>query len=230
VKDAQVDAALDAAARTPHTVSGELLARIAASIEPSLRPVRRVPPNRVLAGGLLLIAAIVALLGAARAGFQGFDALSPLARAAMFGTLAVLAGVAAVQVVAEWIPGSRRRISAGGLLVVASVTLLLDFSLLFHDYRTAHFVSAGLSCLATGLLHALTAALLSWWWLRRAWAVNATAAGLAVGVLAGLAGVTTLELHCANFELLHLLLWHTLVVPVSGAVGAMAGSALRVSA
>jgi hypothetical protein len=46
-------------------------------------------------------------------------------------------------------------------------------------------------------------------------------------VLAGLAGVTMLELHCSNFEALHVLVWHTLVVPVSGAIGAILGWVLR---
>jgi hypothetical protein len=41
-----------------------------------------------------------------------------------------------------------------------------------------------------------------------------------VGTLAGLAGLTMLELHCANFQVLHVMLWHTAVMPVSGASGA----------
>jgi hypothetical protein len=67
----------------------------------------------------------------------------------------------------------------------------------------------------------------SWWLLRRGFAVNSVAAGLAGGTLAGLAGVTMLELHCANFQALHVLLWHTAVVPVSGAAGALVVWALR---
>jgi hypothetical protein len=227
VRDAQIDDALENAARAPHTVPVELLKRITAAIEPSLQPVRPLPPTWVLAGGLVLIDAIVALAGAARAGFQGVSALGPAARVTVLGALALLAAMAAAQVVAQWIPGSRRRFNPPALLAVVSVALLLVFSLLFHDFQTVHFVSAGLSCLVTGLLHAVPAALLAWWWLRRAWAVNSVSAGLAVGVLAGLAGVTMLELHCTNFEVLHLLVWHTLVVPVSGAVGATLGWALR---
>ena len=46
-------------------------------------------------------------------------------------------------------------------------------------------------------------------------------------MLGGLTGVTLLELHCTNFEALHVLIWHTLVVPVSGAAGALLGWALR---
>jgi hypothetical protein len=227
VRDAEIDAALDEAAHVRREVPAELLQHIADIIEPTLQPVRALPPTWVLASGLVLITATVALLGAARAGFQGVEALSLPARLLIFGALALLACVAAVQLVGEWIPGSPRRVTPGGLLAMASVTLLGVFALLFYDYRIEHFVSAGLTCLATGLLHAIAAALLGWWWLRRGWAVNSVSAGLAAGVLGGLAGVTVLELHCTDFHALHILVWHTLVVPASGALGAFTGWALR---
>jgi hypothetical protein len=72
-----------------------------------------------------------------------------------------------------------------------------------------------------GLLHAIPAALASWLLLRRGFAVNPVAAGLVVGTLAGLAGVSMLELHCKNLEVLHVMLWHTAVIPVSAAAGAL---------
>jgi hypothetical protein len=37
-----------------------------------------------------------------------------------------------------------------------------------------------------------------------------------------------LELHCSNFQALHVLVWHTAVVPVSAAAGAAVGWALRI--
>jgi hypothetical protein len=227
VRDAEIDEALAKAARAPREVPAKLLKRIAETVEPAMKPVRPLPPTWVLASGLVLITGTVALLGAARAGFQGVEALGPAPRLLIFGTLALLACVAAVRLVAEWIPGSPRRLTAQALLALVVIALLGVFALLFHDYRTDHFVSAGLACLSTGLLHAVPAALLGWWWLHRGWAVNSVSAGLAAGVLAGLAGVTMLELHCTDFHALHLLVWHTLVVPVSGAVGALAGWALR---
>jgi hypothetical protein len=227
VRDAEIEEALDQAARVRREVPAQLLNRIADTIKPTLQPVRALPPTWVLAGGLVLISAAVALLGAARAGFQGVEALGLPARLSIFGALTLLAGVAAIQLAGEWIPGSPRRLTPAGLLAMASVTLLAVFALLFHDYRIEHFVSAGLTCLATGLLHAVAAALLGWWWLRRGWAVNPISAGLAAGVLGGLAGVTVLELHCTDFHALHILVWHTLVVPASGAVGAFAGWVLR---
>jgi hypothetical protein len=41
-------------------------------------------------------------------------------------------------------------------------------------------------------------------------------------VLAGLAGVLMLELHCPDFETWHVIVWHTLVIPVSGALACLA--------
>jgi hypothetical protein len=142
-------------------------------------------------------------------------------------TLAILAWVTGEKFVDELIPASRHRLSPGALLAVVCAALLIVFALLFHDYHSDHFVSSGMVCLATGLLHAMPAALISYLLLRRGFAVNPISAGLVGGALAGLAGVTMLELHCSNFQALHVLFWHTLVVPVSAAAGALAGWLLR---
>lgn len=205
----------------------ELLERVTDSIKSSMRPVRPLPPTWVLASGPILICAAVALAGAARAGFYGIEKMSVLERALIFPTLGIFVWVAAAEFVSEMIPGSRRRMAPGALLGIGSLALLGLFAVLFRNYRTDHFVSAGIVCLLTGLLHAVPTGLVSWWLLRRGFAVNSVAAGLAGGTLAGLAGVTMLELHCANFQALHVLLWHTAVVPVSGAAGALLAWALR---
>jgi hypothetical protein len=227
VKDSEIDEALDNAARVPREMPAELLERISAAIAPTMQPVRPLPPTWVLAGGLILISGAVALLGGARAGLQGFEALSPGARVLIFGSLALLAVIAAVRLVGEWIPGSPRRFAPEALLTLVIAALLGAFALVFHDYRAEHFLSAGLSCLSTGILHAVPAALLGWWWLRRGLAVNSVSAGIAAGVLGGLAGVAVLELHCTDSDAVHVLVWHTLVVPASGALGAIVGWALR---
>jgi hypothetical protein len=223
VKDAEIDEALDKAARAPHPVPSALLKRIADSIELTLTPVRPLPAPWILSGVLVLIAAAVAVAGAAHSGFQGFAALPLSARVAIFGTLVALVWLAASEAVREWIPGSRRRIAPTRLLATVCVALLAVFALLFQDYRTDHFVSAGLVCLETGLVFAVAAALCIAWVLHRGWAVNPASAGLVAGVLAGLAGLSLLELQCPNFQALHVLVWHTLVVPVSGALGALIG-------
>lgn len=223
MRDAEIDEALDRAAREPRPALPELLKRIGDSIGPTLEPVRPLPPTWVLTAGLLLIGVAVAFAFAARVGFHGVEALDVPSRLAIFGALAVLASLAAVSLVAEWIPGSRGLSTPAALVAMASVALLGVFALLFHDYRVEHFVSSGIACLLTGLACAVPAALLGLWVLRRGWAVNPMTAGVVAGVVSGLAGVTLLELHCTNFEALHVLVWHTLVVPVSAGAGATLG-------
>jgi hypothetical protein len=226
VNDTEIDEMLDKAAHVPHAVPAALLGRIADALRPSLQPVRPLAPAWVLTLGLVLIGAAVAFAGAARAGLQGVEALSLLARVLIFGTVGLLACLAASQMARAWIPGSRH-LPSGAILATVSVALVAVFALLFHDYQAHHFLSAGLTCLVTGLLHALPAAVLGWWLLRRGYALDSVAAGVLAGTFAGLAGVTLLELHCTNFEALHVLVWHTLVVPVSAAVGAFVGWALH---
>lgn len=230
MNDREIDEALGSAARNSDGVQAALLERIAGSIKPSLRLVRPLPATLTLATGLFLICAVVAIAGAVRAGFYGIEKMGLLERGLIFATLGILLWIAAVEFVGEMIPGSRLRVSPGALVVISCMVLLGVFGLLFRDYRTDHFLAAGIVCLGTGLLHAIPAALAGWWLLRRGFAVNSIAAGLAGGMLGGLAGVTMLELHCSNFEALHVLLWHTAVVPLSGAVGALTAWALRLRA
>ena len=224
--DDQVDKVLEKASGATPEVDPALLKRIADSINMSLRPVRPLPPPWALTGGLALICAVVAVAAAARAGFYGVEKLSLWERALIFSTLGILVWVTGKELVGQLTPGSRQNFSGTSLLATISASLLGVFALVFHDYRTDHFISAGIACLLTGVLLAVPAAFLSWLLLRRGFAVNPVAAGLGGGALAGLCGVTMLELHCPNFQALHVLVWHTAVLPGSAAAGALVGWAL----
>ncbi|HET6145267.1 MAG TPA: NrsF family protein [Candidatus Acidoferrales bacterium] len=221
MNDHDMDEILKHGARTQERVSPELLDRIAASVGPSLEPVRPLPPPWAIEVALVAIATAIALAGAAKAGFDGFLGLSVSYRVIIFCGLAVLIFLAASEWVSENIPGRRRRFTAGAAVAVTIAGMLAVFGILFRDYHTTRFLHAGVACLGFGLLHAIPAAFLGWLVLRRGFAVNAVTAGLVGGALAGLAGVTMLELHCPNFQALHILIWHTAVVPVSAAVGAL---------
>jgi len=227
VRDGEIDEVLEKAARVSHPLEPALLRRITDSIGSSLQPVRPLSPTWRLAGSLFLIIAAVGVAGAARAGFYGIEKMDLLQAGLIFATLCVLAWAMAQEFVSELIPGSRRRVTPAVLLVTTCASLLVLFAFLFRDYRTEHFVAAGIVCLLIGILHAIPAGLLAWLLLRRGFAVNVVSAGLVGGALAGLAGITVLELHCVNFQALHILLWHTAVVPVSAALGAAVGWTLR---
>jgi len=228
--DKGMDEILKQAGQVPYEVDPALLDQISCSIGPSLSPVRPLPPSWALQGGLIAISVGIAFAGAARMGFNGFEKLGVSERALIFPALAVFVWMAASIWVAENIPGSRRLVSSGVLLLVGTLAILAVFAGLFHDYQTTHFVSAGIACLLTGLLHAIPAAFLGWWLLRRGFALDSVAAGLMGGTLAGLAGLTMLELHCPNFQALHILIWHTAVVPISAAAGALLAWRLAVRA
>jgi len=225
--DEDVDNVLQKTSGAASQVDPALLKRIADSINTSLRPVRPLPPTWILTGGLAVICAAVAVTAAARIGFYGIEKLSFGERVLVFSTLALLVWMTGKEFVSQLIPGSRQALSVGSIVTIGSAALLGVFALVFRDYHTDHFVSAGIACLLTGLLLAIPAACMSSLLLRRGFAVNPIAAGLAGGALAGLCGVTMLELHCPNFQALHVLVWHTAVVPVSAAAGALVGWALH---
>ena len=209
VRDEDVDKVLHKASGVAPQVEPALLKRIADSINSSLQPVRLLPPTWMLTAGLALICAAVAVAAAAGTGFYGVIKLGLWERVLIFSTLGVLVWVAAKEFVTQLIPGSRRHFSVGAFLTIGSTALLGVFALVFRDYRTDHFISAGLACLRAGLLLAIPTAVLSWLPLRRGFAVNSVAAGLVGGALAGLCGVTMLELHCANFQALHVRVAHS---------------------
>jgi hypothetical protein len=225
VNDREIDAILEKAERASQNddMSAAPLERIVAAIQPSLHRVRPLPSTRRLVSVLFLACMAVALVGAARLGFFGFAKMNLLTRTITFSVLSLLILFAAIEFVHDMIPGSLRRWSPLALLGICSVALLGVFAVLFREAGMDHFVSAGAKCLLAGLLHAIPSGLLGWLVLRRGFAVKLFSAGLAAGTLGGLAGVALLEMHCANFQFAHVLVWHIAVVPVSAAAGSLVG-------
>lgn len=221
MRDREIDDVLKQAAGASPDVDPALLDRVTRSIGAGLRPVRPLPRSWVFISALMAVCVAVAAGGAALLGPRGIQKMDPVEIGLIFPVLGILAWFAAAVYAGEMIPGSRRPAAPWVLPAACSLTLIAVFALLFHDYRAERFVSQGVACLTAGLLHAIPAVLASWWLLRRGFAVSPLAAGLAVGTLAGLAGVGMLELHCVNFEVPHVVLWHTAVLPLSGAAGAL---------
>jgi hypothetical protein len=230
MKDKEIDDVLKRAAGDPPNLDPALLGRIANSIGASLQPVRPLPSSRVLAAALVAVCVAVAAAGATILGLHGIQALSAAKIALIFPVLLALICLAAAASVSEMVPGSWRPVAPWMLLASGCLALTAVFALLFTDYRSESFVSQGVACLKAGLLHAIPTAVIAWWVLHRGFAVNSLAAGVAVGTLSGLAGVSMLELHCQNFEAPHIMVWHTAVLALSGAAGAvlvLVGRALR---
>jgi hypothetical protein len=208
-------------------VDPALLDRVSDSMRASLRPVRPLPAPWVLASALALICVTVAVAGAMLLKPHGIQKMNALEIGMIFPLLGILIWIACALCVSEAIPGSRRPVAPWLFSLLGCLALAIVFALLFSDYRTERFVAQGMACLTAGLLHALPVSIASGWVLSRGFALNSVTDGLAKGTLAGLAGMTMLELHCANFEAPHVMVWHIAVLAVSGAVGALLGWTIR---
>jgi hypothetical protein len=194
-----------------------------------MRPVRPLPAAWLLTAQLVVVCAVMALAAAAPLGLFGIAKMTELERCGVFAVLAILILIAAPELVRTMIPGSRRRLSSGALLATVVLSVAAVLFVCFRDFHTARFLHAGVVCLALGTLTALVTGLLAWFVLRRGFAVDAGSAGVARGTLAGLSGVTMLELHCPNFETAHLLVWHVGVLLVSAGLGALVSRYRRVT-
>lgn len=220
MKDEDIDDILARAAKNPGQVGPALLVRVSASIGATLQPVRPIAPAWVLASILWLVSTGIAIAAACALGLYGFQKLTGGEMAAIFPVLGIFTWLAAFVSVAAMTPGGLRWSPARLLLVVIVVWVAVD-AMLFHDYQMAFFVPQGIPCLRAGLLISLPAGGASWLVLRRGFAVDRSVAGLTAGTLAGLAGLTMLEFHCPNFQAMHVMVWHTAVVPVSGLAGVL---------
>jgi hypothetical protein len=232
INDREIDGIFERAANAPDAVDPRVLARASASMASSLQPVRPLPPPGRIATWLFLISVSIAIAGASSIGFYGVRKLSVAAIAAIFPALAMFTWFAALLSVSTMTPGGFRwknpalieplMAKVWRLLIVIMVLWIGLDAVLFRDYGFDGFVQQGIPCLRAGLIVAAPAGIASWLVLRHGFAVNSQAAGFSAGMLAGLAGVMMLELHCPNFLAPHIMVWHTAVIPVS----ALAGSVL----
>jgi hypothetical protein len=219
MQDPEIDALLKA--QRAQEVDPALLASISRTIGASLHPVRPLPAPWALSGALALLCGGIGVGGGVWLEPYGYQDLGVWQRAAILTPLGLFVVLAAMCYVREMIPGSPRRVSPVVLLGAGSAAFALLVALLFHGYSTESFVEDGMVCLRLGLEFAVPTGLLGWLLMRRGFAVDRVAAGLAAGTLAGLAGLSMLELHCPNFEAPHVMLWHTAVLLLSGGAGAL---------
>ena len=73
-------------------------------------------------------------------------------------------------------------------------------------------VTAGIPCLLQGLIVGLGAAAGLTWWMRGGAPMSASRTGVAVGLASGTAGVAMVALHCPIDDIVHIGIWHAMVV------------------
>jgi hypothetical protein len=95
----------------------------------------------------------------------------------------------------------------------------------FRPHQQPTYVGSGLACMKNGLTYSIPAGLL-FWLLVRCDPLPETYRA-AVGGLAGLAGLSVLEIDCPNLNVFHILVWHWGVALISSAAGALFGAAVE---
>jgi hypothetical protein len=200
----------------------DLRKRIQASVPSSIAPVRPLAPNAFWVTAFLLIFAGIGMGAAGGLGIHGWPALSLAGRILIFPVLVALAVLAAFAAVRQMRPGSR---SIGSGILLATIFLAMEtvFFLTFHDYSLGNFVRSGYRCLSLGLFTAIPAGGLVWLLFRRGYILAPISVGCLVGLLGGLTGLFTLELHCPILTIPHVAIWHTGVLAISSAFGAACG-------
>jgi hypothetical protein len=184
-----------------------------------LQPAHVLPPKKLFFAAFLLI--FVVLMGAGIAHLGAFAwAEFGLSRRIMICTsLGASAALLAYAMVHQMFPGSRRRVSPALLSVGTFVCLTLVLAGLFEASHSRRFIREGMPCFEAGIPYAIPAVVLFWLILRLGVVLSPRATGALCGTLAGLIGVSVLEIHCSNFDLWHVLVWHLGV----GVTGALAG-------
>lgn len=188
-----------------------------------LKPVRPLAGTGTLFFAFMAIFLLAAAVGVAVLGFGGWLAENPAQRIAVFTALGVGSGLLAFSLGRLMVPGSRMLLRPALLVVAVLALMVVIFGLLFRPREESTFVATGLFCLKIGLTCAIPTALLFWVVLRRGMILNPVVTAVAAGTLAGLSGLTLLEIFCPNLNQYHILVWHFGAVLASVAGGIAVG-------
>jgi hypothetical protein len=207
--------------------SESLLRRIKAVILEDLKPIRPLPSARILLFGCAIIFLSVVAVGVLALGMNGWVALSLVRRIVVFLTLAASTVLFAISMVRQMVPGSKHIFAPTVLLVAILVALMTVIAASFRSQQEPAFLASGVMCMKNGLTYSMPAAFLLWLILRRGAILYPILIGAIAGGLAGLAGMSVLEINCANLNVSHVLVWHGGVVALSSLAGALLGAAVE---
>jgi hypothetical protein len=162
-------------------------------------------------------------LGVRLGGTFALSAMSPVQTVSILSALGACASLLAWSLVHLMVPGSRHRFRPEFLPAAVIVSLSLVVVVLFQFRDETLFWQRGWACLGMGFPFTLVAAVPFWLLLRRGAVLSPPATGAATGLLAGLSGMSVLEIHCPNLGLSHILVWHLGVVVLVAAGGLCGG-------
>jgi len=211
----------------PSTPPETQLNRIQARITQNLKPVRPLAPSRFFLFACSIVFFFIVAIGVMPFGMNGWGALSMPQKIAIFATLAASAVLLTVSTVGQMVPGSKYALAPAALPIEILAVLVIVLAALFRPREEPAFVANGLVCMKNGLTYSIPAAFLFWLLVRRGAILYPKLIGAAIGGLAGLIGLTVLEINCPNLNVFHIIVWHWGVVLFSSAAGALLGAAVE---
>lgn len=202
-------------------VPPDRLKQIEAALVADLKPVRPLASDGAYLAGLAGIFIAICITGVYALGQQGWHALSEFQKAAVFLPLAATIAILAFSTVRQMRPAARFARSSALVSGTLFIVLLLMMAAVFHPAPETGFIRTCLICFRTGLTYAIPAAFFFALLLWRGAALSPALTGAVAGGLAGLVGLTVLEIQCPNLNVYHIVVGHvsvTLVCVVLGAV------------
>ena len=196
------------------------------SLVQDLKPVRRLRPRTAVGftlAALVVAMALPAAFLALREDILGGN-LTPMfmLTSGLFLVLAVAASYTVIDM-ARPLVGNRHDGWAWAAAAVALLPAGACLKALFTWLRGAELVihADGVLCLTVGTSLAVLLGAVLTFWLRRGAPTSPERAGLLTGVAAGSMGMFAFGLYCASDDLMHVGVWHVLVVIVSAGLGRM---------
>jgi hypothetical protein len=208
--------------------SENLLRRIQANILEDLTPIQPLAPSRIFFFDCPIILLSVVAVGALLLGMNGWAALSIEQRIAVFVPLAASTVLLTMSMVRQMVPGSKHIFAPAALLVAILVVLMMALAVTFRSQPESALLASGVTCMKNGLTYSMPAGFLLWWLIvRRGAILYPKLVGAVAGALAGLAGLSVLEVNCPNLNVFHILVWHGGVVAVGSLGGGLLGAAVE---
>jgi hypothetical protein len=207
--------------------SESVLRRIQVGILEDLNPIRPLAPSSILLLECAISFLSVVAVGALLLGMNGWGALSLVQRIVVFSTLVVSAVLLAISMVRQMEPGSRHIIAPAVVIVAIPVGLMLVIEAMFRSQQEPAFLPTGVMCMNNGLTYSIPVGFLLWLVLRRGAVLYPKLSGAVAGGLAGLAGLTVLEVKCPDLNAFHILVWHVGVVVIGSLGGGLLGGAIE---
>ncbi len=219
----QLQAILDSSSQI--VLKDVLQQKIEADILGDLRPILPLPSVGRVMGMLLLAGAFVAAVANYHLGTEGWHARNSLQATVSFVLLGASV-LALANALAHWMtPGSGHVRSVWMYLAFPLLALLVANLAMFGYHANPQFVPQALWCWEIGVTCAGLSAPLFWLALRRGFPLNPLAQGAVTGLLAGLVGVTVLEIYCPQLDRLHISVSHIGAAVTAAMVGAAWGGA-----